>query len=80
MEIYTTQRPWAPSAAARIPEAASRRASVASEHGFQKQAELILAPVSLSTTGITVSTVQDVPNPRMQGQDVRGVPPRGRPV
>jgi hypothetical protein len=79
MEIYTTRRPWAALAAARVPVAApgSVRVPVASEHGVQ----LITAPVSTGNKGTSVFAVKDVPvQVPLQDQDVRGVPPRGRPV
>ena len=80
MEIYTTtQRPWAPLAAARVPAVAlgAARVPVASVHGVQ----LITAPISTGNKGTSGFAVKDVPVQQVkQGMDVRGVPPRGRPV
>lgn len=78
MEIYTT-RPWAASNAARVPAAALPAVAgpVVSMHG----ARLITAPVSTGNKGTSGFAVKDVPVQQLtQGQDVRGVPPRGRPV
>jgi hypothetical protein len=77
MEIYTT-RPWAALAAARVPAAfAGAGAPIVSTHGVR----LITAPVSTGNKGTSGFAVKDVPvQPVMQNQDVRGVPPRGRPV
>ena len=77
MENNTT-RPWAALAAARVPAAfPGVGAPIVSTHGVQ----LITAPVSTGNKGTSGFAVKDVPVQQvMQGQDVRGVPPRGRPV
>ncbi|MEV5769382.1 hypothetical protein AB0L34_33210 [Micromonospora sp. NPDC052213] len=85
MEIfYINERPAAlpaavvPLSAVRVAVAATRP-SVPQVHQVEAQAELILAPAPTGiqgTSGFTGKGV-DVANKRM---DVRGVPPRGRPV
>ncbi|BCJ60405.1 hypothetical protein [Micromonospora endophytica] len=95
MESYVNQRPMAlpvavaPLSAALIAAAAPLsvgRVSVAAArpwapqaHRVEVQAELILAPTSTGTQGTSGFTGKGVDgaNKRM---DVRGVPPRGRPV
>ncbi|MEV1331857.1 hypothetical protein AB0J20_20040 [Micromonospora costi] len=84
MEIFTYERPAAlpaanaPLSAVRVALAAARP-SVPQVHQVQVQAELNLAvaPIGVEgTSGFTGKGV-DVAKRRM---DVRGVPPRGRPV
>jgi hypothetical protein len=80
MKNFTTQRPWAPLAAARVPATAlgGVRVPVASVHGVQQP---ITAPISTGNKGTSGFAVKDVPVQQVkQGMDVRGVPPRGRPV
>ena len=79
--IYTT-RPWSPNAAL-CPVDAARlhahaQAPTASVYQAQVQAELLLAPTAVAFQGTNVSTVKGI---RVKGgMDVRGVPPRSRPV
>lgn len=84
MEIYTTQRPWAPLAAARLQDASrlliTGAAPIPQVHQVQIQAELVQVLGSAGTKETSGFTVKDVSLPTMQGTDVRGVPPRGRPV
>jgi hypothetical protein len=81
--IYMTPRPWALSAAACPTEAqpllVPSSAPMTRVHQAQAQAELILAPTAAGSQGISGFTVKNI---RMQhkGMDVRGVPPRSRPV
>ncbi len=78
---YTT-RPWSLSAAP-SPLEASRlcvlaQAPIAPAYLAQAQAELILAPAAGTFHGTNVSTVKGIQV--KGGMDVRGVPPRSRPV
>lgn len=84
METYLYERPSAPLAglapmsAARVMLAAGNpwRPQV---HQVQAQPELAQAPVSLGVDGTSGSIGMDVEF-RNKRTDVRGVPPRGRPV
>ena len=84
MEIITmTTRPWSPSAAAVRPMEAARLlvSAVAPNvpvYQAQAQAELILAPTAAGSKGTSGFTVKDIQH--KGGMDVRGVPPRSRPV
>jgi hypothetical protein len=78
---YTT-RPWSLSAAP-SPLEASRlcvlaQAPIAPAYLAQAQAELILVPAAGTFHGTNVSTVKGIQV--KGGMDVRGVPPRSRPV
>jgi hypothetical protein len=79
--IYTT-RPWSPSAAVRPSEAARLQvhtlAPTAPAYLAQAQAELLLVPTAAGSKGTNVSTVKGIQ--AQGGMDVRGVPPRSRPV
>ncbi|HEY0700806.1 MAG TPA: hypothetical protein VGD43_23740 [Micromonospora sp.] len=84
MEIRINQRPWAlpaasaPMSAVRVILAAGEL-SVARVHQVQVQAELTLVPAYApvdTTNGFTGKGLQS----SKRGMDVRGVPPRGRPV
>ena len=83
MEIYAT-RPWAPLSAAQIQEAACLLIPGAERapqvHRVPAQSELVQAPNTAGTKGISGFIGKDMPLPSMQGTVVRGVPPRGRPV
>jgi hypothetical protein len=77
-----TTRPWSLSAAP-SPLEASRlcvlaQAPVAPAYLAQAQAELLLAPTAVAFNGTNVSTVKGIQV--KGGMDVRGVPPRSRPV
>ncbi|MEV1144302.1 hypothetical protein [Micromonospora sp. NPDC049799] len=86
MEIFNMyERPTAPLTAACAPLTAVRvavaaaRPSVPQVHQAELQAELILAPAPQWTQGISGFTGKGV-NVAKRRMDVRGVPPRGRPV
>jgi hypothetical protein len=80
--ITTMNRPWSPSAALCPIEAASLLAHAlvpsAPAYQAQAQAELLLAPTAVGFKGTNVSTVKGIQ--AKAGMDVRGVPPRSRPV
>jgi hypothetical protein len=80
--INMMTRPWSPSAALCPIEAASllahALAPTAPAYRAQAQAELILAPTAVTFQGTNVSTVKGIQV--KGGMDVRGVPPRSRPV
>jgi len=84
MENYTFERPWAPLAglapmsAAQVMVAADDpwRSQV---HQAQAQIELASAPVAGGVDGTSGFTGMDM-QVRGKRTDVRGVPPRGRPV
>ena len=88
MEIYTYERPSAcrsaslrsavgcPACLPAWPQRCRRRPQV---HQVQAQAELVLAPASRGVNGTSGFTRQGHPT-RQAATDVRGVPPRGRPV
>lgn len=84
MEIFVTDRPTVPSAAV-APVSAARvcpAADVAPRprvHQVLAQIELGRSPVFAGYEGTSGFTVQDVPASAKR-MDVRGVPPRGRPV
>ena len=84
MEIYATTRPWAPLAAARVTGAVCVQmpavAPMSPVHQVQIQAELVRALGSAGTKGTSGFTGEGVQIPVQRGMDVRGVPPRGRPV
>lgn len=84
MTNYATQRPWAPLAAARIQEATPLLIPVSAQaprvHQVQIQSELVQALGSAGTKGTSGFTGKGALIPVMREQDVRGVPPRGRPV
>ena len=75
-------RPWSLSAAVRPTEAARllvpTTAPIAPVYQAQAQAELILAPTAAGSKGISGFPVKNVQH--NGGMDVRGVPPRSRPV
>ncbi|GIF72841.1 hypothetical protein Asi02nite_23590 [Asanoa siamensis] len=79
--IYTT-RPWSPTAAPCAVEAsrlhAHAQAPIAPEYRAQAQAELLLVPTAVAFKGTNGSTVKGIQV--KGGMDVRGVPPRSRPV
>ncbi|MBB5824478.1 MULTISPECIES: hypothetical protein [Micromonospora] len=84
MEIYTNERPLAlpaavaPLSAVRVVPAA--RPSAPQAHQVQVQAELNLTVAPLTgAEGTSGFTGMDIEGAK-QGTDVRGVPPRGRPV
>jgi hypothetical protein len=85
MEIYLTERPGAPLAAL-APMPAVRvipGAGVPSRpqvHQVPVQAELVRVPASEGNDGINGFAGKDVLISTKQRMDVRGVPPRGRPV
>ena len=78
---YTT-RPWSLSAALSPLEAsrlhAQAQAPIAPAYLAQAQAELLLVPTAGTFNGTNVSTVKGIQV--KGGMDVRGVPPRSRPV
>ncbi len=85
MEIfYMNERPAAlpaavaPLSAVRVALAAARP-SVPQVHQVETQAELILAPAPHGIQGTSGFTVKGVDGVKRR-MDVRGVPPRGRPV
>jgi hypothetical protein len=80
--IINTTRPWSLSAAL-SPVEASRlavlaQAPIAPAYQAQAQAELLLVPTAGTFHGTNVSTVKGIQV--KGGMDVRGVPPRSRPV
>jgi hypothetical protein len=84
VEIYVNERPSAPPAAlARVSAGRVRLAAGVSElpraHSVQIQAGLVQSARFIGRNGTTVFTGNGsgISNKRM---DVRGVPPRGRPV
>ena len=83
MEIYVTERPaalpavCAPLSAVRVTPAAGVP-SRPWAHSVPSQAELALVPTSAGFQGINGLVGTDVPTSKRM--DVRGVPPRGRPV
>jgi hypothetical protein len=84
VEIYKTQRPWVPLAAAQIQEASRLlvpgAVPVPQVHQVQIQSELVQALGSAGTKETSGFTGKGMPVPTIKGTDVRGVPPRGRPV
>ncbi|WP_406105684.1 hypothetical protein [Micromonospora globbae] len=84
MEIFTYERPAAlpaavaPLSAVRVALAATRP-SVPQVHQVEAQAELILAAAPNGLRGTSGFTGMDVDGFKKR-MDVRGVPPRGRPV
>ncbi|MEV4198864.1 hypothetical protein [Micromonospora globbae] len=84
MEIFTYERPAAlpaavaPLSAVRVALAATRP-SVPQVHQVEAQAELILAAAPNGLRGTSGFTGMDVDGAKKR-MDVRGVPPRGRPV
>ncbi|MEV7231919.1 MULTISPECIES: hypothetical protein [Polymorphospora] len=84
MEFYVNQRSAGLSAAlVSVPVVrllpAADAALLPVTHPAPTQAELILAPKSVQGKGISGFAGGDVPNAPKR-MDVRGVPPRGRPV
>ncbi|HEX7744432.1 MAG TPA: hypothetical protein VF462_04115 [Micromonosporaceae bacterium] len=84
MEIFVTNRPTVlPAAVARVSAARILLAADAAPrpqvHQAQAQLELGRAQVSSGYKGITGFSVDGVPASAKR-MDVRGVPPRGRPV
>ncbi|MEO3780643.1 hypothetical protein ABGB16_28295 [Micromonospora sp. B11E3] len=83
MEIFTYERPaalpaaFAPLSAVRVALAA--RPSVPQVHQVQDQAELILATAPSGIEGTSGFTGMGIGGANKR-TDVRGVPPRGRPV
>jgi hypothetical protein len=77
-----TTRPWSLSAALSPVEAsrfhAHAQAPIAPAYQAQAQAELLLVPTAVAFNGTNVSTVKGIQV--KGGMDVRGVPPRSRPV
>jgi hypothetical protein len=84
MEIYTTQRPWAPLVAAPAQVAECLLipgiAQASRVHQVQIQAELVPALATTGTNGSSGFTGGKGNHIPMRETDVRGVPPRGRPV
>jgi hypothetical protein len=84
MEKYATARPWAPLSAAQVQEATELLipgvAQVPQVHQVQIQAELVQALGSAGTKGTSGFMGKGSLTPVNRGTDVRGVPPRGRPV
>ncbi|MBM0229631.1 hypothetical protein U2F26_35480 [Micromonospora sp. 4G57] len=86
MEIFTYERPavmpaaCAPLSAVRVVLAAARP-SVPQVHQVQVQAELTLtvAPTGIQNPGTSGFTGKGIDGAKKR-MDVRGVPPRGRPV
>ncbi|SNT16738.1 hypothetical protein SAMN05421812_103496 [Asanoa hainanensis] len=82
MAINYTTRPWSLSAALCPVEAtrlsARAEAPIAPAYLAQAQAELLLVPTAGTFHGTNVSTVKGIQV--KGGMDVRGVPPRSRPV
>ncbi|WP_239091055.1 hypothetical protein [Asanoa iriomotensis] len=80
--IINTTRPWSPSAAVCPVEAARfhahAQAPIAPAYQAQAQAELLLVPTAVAFKGTNGSTVKGIQV--KGGMDVRGVPPRSRPV
>ncbi|RKF26658.1 hypothetical protein [Micromonospora globbae] len=84
MEIFTYERPAAlPAAVAPLSTVrvalAATRPSVPQVHQVEAQAELILAAAPNGLRGTSGFTGMDVDGAKKR-MDVRGVPPRGRPV
>ncbi|MDG4822930.1 hypothetical protein O7635_13830 [Asanoa sp. WMMD1127] len=83
MAINNTTRPWSPSAAVSPMEAtrlhSATLAPIAPAYQAQAQAELLLVPAAVAFKGTNVSTVKGI-RAAQGGMDVRGVPPRSRPV
>ncbi|TDC25105.1 hypothetical protein E1211_31240 [Micromonospora sp. 15K316] len=85
MEIFTYERPAA-MPAARAPLSAARvalavkRPSVPQVHQVEAQAELILAAALNGLRGTSGFTGMGIDGVQKKRTDVRGVPPRGRPV
>ena len=84
MEIYINERPsalpagYAAMSAVRAILAADLP-SLAQAHQAQAQAELVLAGASAVANGTTGFTGKGIQSSKKR-MDVRGVPPRGRPV
>ncbi|MEV4537246.1 hypothetical protein AB0J82_26050 [Asanoa sp. NPDC049518] len=82
MASITMTRPWSlsdapcPAEATRL--AAPALAPIAPAYLVQAQAELLLVPTAGTFHGTNVSTVKGIQV--KGGMDVRGVPPRSRPV
>jgi hypothetical protein len=84
MKNYATQRPWAPLAAARVQEATQLLIPMSAQaprvHQAQIQSELVQALGTAGTKGTSGFAGKGSLIPVMRETDVRGVPPRGRPV
>jgi hypothetical protein len=84
MNNYATTRPWAPLAAARIQEVTQLLIPVSAQaprvHQAQIQSELVQVLETAGTKGTSGFSGKGSLIPVMRETEVRGVPPRGRPV